>query len=167
MKQLIIVRHAKSSWDNLLLADFDRPLNKRGETDAPRMAKRINERRIIPDLVISSPANRALSTCKIFCDVLQFPVERIQTEKKLYHASEDQILSVLKTVKDHPNDKEEVVMIFGHNPGLTEFTNSLLNEDIDNIPTCGVIGCLLSVQSWKDLKWGSGELEFFDYPKKY
>src|SRR6478735_7572769 len=113
MKQLIIVRHAKSSWDNPLLADFDRPLNKRGETDAPRMGKRIKERKIIPDLVISSPAERALSTCKVFCNAFQFPVERIQIEKKLYHASEEQIISVLKTVKDHPNDKEEVVMIFG------------------------------------------------------
>jgi len=167
MKRLIIVRHAKSSWDNPLLPDFDRPLNKRGETDAPRMGKRIKERKIIPDIIISSPANRALSTCNVFCHILQFPYDRIQIEKRLYHASEEQILSVLKTVKDHPNDKEEVVMIFGHNPGLTEFTNSLLNEDIDNIPTCGVVGCLLSVPSWRDLKWGCGELEFFDYPKKH
>ncbi len=166
MKQLIIVRHAKSSWDNPLISDFDRPLNKRGETDAPRMGKKIKDRKIIPDLIISSPANRAITTCKIFCDTLHFPVDRIQVEQKLYHASEDHILSLLKTLKDHPRDKEEIVLIFGHNPCLTEFTNSLLNEDIDNIPTCGVVGCLLSVQSWKDLKWGCGKLKFFDYPKK-
>jgi len=166
MKQLIIVRHAKSSWDNPLLADFDRPLNPRGEKDAPRMSKRIKDRRVFPDLIISSPANRAISTCKEFCHALGYPIDRILSEKKLYHASEDQILSVLKTVRDHPNDKEEVVIIFGHNPGLTEFTNSLLNEDIDNIPTCGVVGTLLSIQSWKELKWGCGKLEFFDYPKK-
>ena len=166
MKQLLIVRHAKSSWDNPLLADFDRPLNQRGEKDAPKMAKRLRDQKVIPDLVISSPANRALTTCKAFCDELHFPIERIQIEKKLYHASEEQILSVLKTLKDHPHDKEEVVMIFGHNPGITEFTNSLLNEDIDNIPTCGVVGGLLSIPSWKELTWGCGELDFFDYPKK-
>ncbi|HEY5822946.1 MAG TPA: histidine phosphatase family protein [Cyclobacteriaceae bacterium] len=166
MKQLIIVRHAKSSWDNPLLSDFDRPLNKRGETDAPRMGKKIKDRKIVPDLMISSPANRAITTCKVFCDALEFPVDRIHIEKKLYHASEDYILSLLKTVKDHPRDKDEVVIIFGHNPGLTEFTNSLFSEDIDNIPTCGVVGGVLSIPSWKELKWGCGKLEFFDYPKK-
>jgi phosphohistidine phosphatase len=166
MKQLIIVRHAKSSWDNPLLADFDRPLNNRGEKDAPRMAKKVRDQSITPDMIITSPANRALTTCKAFCHTLRIPEDRIVIEKKLYHASEDQILSFLKTLKDHPRDKEEVVMIFGHNPGLTEFTNSLLNEDIENIPTCGVVGGTLSIPSWKEIKWGCGEMEFFHYPKK-
>lgn len=166
MKQLIIVRHAKSSWDNPLLADIDRPLNKRGEKDAPWMAKRLTAQKVIPDLVISSPANRALTTCKVFCHALHFPADRIQIEKKLYHADEDQILAILKTLTDHPRDKEEIVMIFGHNPGLTELTNSLLNEDIENIPTCGVVRGSLDIPSWKQLTWGCGELDYFDYPKK-
>jgi phosphohistidine phosphatase len=166
MKRLLIVRHAKSSWTNPLIADFDRPLNKRGEKDAPRMARRLKERKIIPNLVITSPATRAVSTCKEFCEELGYPIERIQSEKKLYHASEKEILSILQLIKDHPKDKEEIVILFGHNPGLTEFANSLLNEDIENIPTCGIISCSLDINSWKELNWESGKLEFFDYPKK-
>lgn len=166
MKKLIIVRHAKSSWDNPLLNDFDRPLNKRGEKDAPRMARKAKELKLLPDLIISSPANRALTTCKEFCKALDYPLERIDINKNLYHANEDEILNILQSVKDHPKDKEEVVFIFGHNPGLTEFANSLFNEDIENIPTSGIVGGILNVSLWKELSWGCGEMEFFEYPKK-
>lgn len=166
MKKLYIIRHAKSSWDNLLIKDFDRPLNERGEKDAPRMAKRLKERSVFPDIILSSPANRALTTCKAFCRVLQLQEKQIQTDHKLYHASEDDILEVVRGIKDRKNDKEEIVFLFGHNPGLTEFVNSLLNEEIDNIPTCGIVVCSLSVKTWKEVSRGSGELEFFDYPKK-
>jgi phosphohistidine phosphatase len=166
MKKLIIVRHAKSSWDNPLLSDFDRPLNKRGEKDAPRMAKRLKERKIVPDVIITSPAIRALTTCREFCKELHYPADRILQEKNLYHATEDQILSVLKTVKDHPRDSEEVVVLFGHNPGLTDFANALLNEEIENIPTCGIVGCTISVKNWRALDFGSGHLDFFDFPKR-
>lgn len=166
MKTLFIVRHAKSSWDNAELSDFDRPLNDRGLKDAPRMGKRLKERRVTPDIMLSSPAERALTTCKKIASILNFPTEKIKTDKRLYHADEDQILNVLKGLKDLPNDKEEVVMIFGHNPGLTDFANSLLNETIMNISTCGVVHATLNIESWKDLKFGCGRMEHFDFPKK-
>lgn len=165
MKKLVIVRHAKSSWDDESLSDFDRPLNHRGERDAPRMAKRLKEKRVFPDIMISSPANRALTTCRVMAGVLGFDSKKIRTEKKLYHASAAEIRSVLRELPDL-NDDEEVVMLFGHNPGLTEFVNLLLNETIDNVPTCGVVGCTISIEKWNELNWGSGVIDYFDFPKK-
>ncbi len=165
MKRLLLVRHAKSSWDDPDLADFDRPLNDRGNRDAPRMGKRLKEKNIHPDMVLTSPAVRALKTCQIITGILGFAEKKIKTDRSLYHASSEQILRTLQTLSDLP-DREEVVMLFGHNPGLTDFVNELLNENIDNIPTCGVVSCKLRADRWKDLHWGSGSLEFFDFPKK-
>lgn len=161
MKTLYIIRHAKSSWDDPSLDDFSRPLNERGEKDAPRMGKRLKEKAITADLMISSPAKRALKTCKAIAKILEYPKEKILEEKRLYHASDAHILSILKTVKE-PHD---VIMIFGHNPGLTEFANSLLNQTIMNIPTAGVVAGKLDIETWKEIKFGCGQLLFFDFPK--
>ena len=125
MKTLYVIRHAKSSWDLPGLPDFDRPLNERGKRDAPRMGKRLKEKRIVPDLMLSSPAKRALSTCKRIAEALGYSPDKIKTERSLYHADEDEILSVIKSV----SDKHDVLMVFGHNPGLTDFTNQLGHED--------------------------------------
>ena len=129
--------------------------------DAPRMGKRLKERKITLDLMISSPAKRAFKTCQAIAEILEYPVAKIKTEKKFYHADPDDILSILKTIKD-PN---EVVMIFGHNPGLTDFANVLLNETIMNIPTAGVIGSKLNIEKWTEAKTGCGAMLFFDFPK--
>jgi len=162
MKTLIIVRHAKSSWDNLDLKDDERPLNDRGEKDAPRMAKRLKEREITPDLLLSSPAVRAIETCRHFAKVLEYPFEKIKKDPRLYHADEDTLLQIVKELKD----QDDCVMLFGHNPGLTLFINLLLNEDIDNLPTCGIVSALLKITSWSKVKYGSGQLDFYDYPKR-
>jgi phosphohistidine phosphatase len=161
MKTLYIVRHAKSSWDDSSLDDFSRPLNDRGKKDAPRMGKRLKEKEITVDLMISSPAKRALKTCKAIAEVLEYPESKIKLEKRLYHADEDSIFSILKSI----NEPNNVVMIFGHNPGLTEFANSLLGEFIMNIPTAGVVGGRLNIESWAEIKRGCGSLLFFDFPK--
>jgi phosphohistidine phosphatase len=165
MKKLYLVRHAKSSWDDLDLPDFDRPLNKRGKKDAPRMAKRLKEKRVTPDFMISSPAKRALDTCKEFAKILDFDKSKITEVRTLYHANEDQLLNVLRKLKDLPRDSEEVVLLFGHNPGLTEFANALLNTYIDNIPTCGIVAAKLNITKWNETEFGCGQLEFFDFPK--
>ena len=162
MKTLIIVRHAKSSWDNLNLKDIERPLNDRGKKDAPRMGKRLKEREINPDLLLSSPAARAMETCRQIATVLDYSVEKIKIDKRLYHADEDTLLQIVRELKD----RDDCVMLFGHNPGLTVFTNLLLNEDIDNIPTCGIVSAHLNVTSWSKANYGSGELDFYDYPKR-
>jgi phosphohistidine phosphatase len=163
MKILYVIRHAKSSWGDPDQADFERPLNERGKRDAPRIGKRLKEREVHPALMISSPAKRALSTCKRIAEILEYPKNKIKTDQKLYHANDDQILSVLQGI----DDKHEVVITFGHNPGLTDFVNSLMSEEknIDNVPTAGVVAFELNISSWKQLTWGTGKLLFFDYPK--
>lgn len=164
MKTLYIIRHAKSSWDDTSLDDFDRPLNERGKKDAPRMAKRLNERSVTPDLMLSSPAKRALSTCRKIAEVLKYSEDKIKTEKNLYHASADGILKVIKDIKD----KHEVVLLFGHNPGLTDFVNDFMEDDnhfIDNLPTCGVVCFRIDVDFWSSVRFGEGRFEFFDFPK--
>jgi phosphohistidine phosphatase len=99
MKTLYIIRHAKSSWDNPDLSDFERPLNDRGEKDAPRMGKRLKERRVTPDMMLSSPATRALVTCQQIAKVLGFSEDKIKTDRRLYHASDDQILKVIQELE--------------------------------------------------------------------
>lgn len=163
MKTLYIIRHAKSSWADPIASDFERGLNDRGKRDAPKMGKRLKEKEIHPDVIISSPAKRALSTAKKISEVIKFEKHRINTEPKLYHAHEDTILSVVQGI----NDKHEIAMLFGHNPGLTDFVNSISGEEIniDNVPTCGIVAFSLPVESWKEVTWRSARLMFFDYPK--
>ena len=163
MKTLFIIRHAKSSWDASNVDDFERPLNDRGKRDAPRMGKRFKEKDIHPGLLLSSPATRAFSTAKRIAKVLKYPKDDIKTDRRLYHADEETMLRVVRELKDNQN----VVMIFGHNPGLTEFVNSLMDGqlDIDNVPTCGVVAFQFDSDSWKNVDWGKGKLLFFDYPK--
>jgi phosphohistidine phosphatase len=163
VKTLFLIRHAKSSWDASNVDDFERPLNERGKRDAPRMGKRLKEKEIHPDLMLSSPAKRALSTAKKIAKVLKYPKADIKTERRLYHADEDTMLSIVTELKD----KHNVVMIFSHNPGLTDFVNSLMNGqlDIDNVPTCGIVALQFDIVNWKEVSWGKGKMLFFDYPK--
>jgi phosphohistidine phosphatase len=147
------------------MSDFDRPLNDRGKRDAPRMGKRLKDKHVHPGLMLSSPAKRALSTCKRIAAALAYPVEKIKTDRALYHADEDDILSVVRSV----NDKHDVLMIFGHNPGLTDFVNRMSRDNttvIDNIPTCGIVAFGFNITSWQEADFGKGELVLYDYPKK-
>lgn len=162
MKTLYLARHAKSSWDYPNLKDIDRPLNKRGERDAPEMGKRLKLRGIFPDLIISSPANRALTTCKTIAKELDYPQESIDINDEVYHAGENRLLKVVQNT----DDTWLSLMIFGHNPGFTDFANSLANTQIDNIPTCGIFACTFDVEKWTDVNFGKGSTLFFDYPKK-
>lgn len=163
MKTLYVIRHAKSSWDVKTLGDIERPLNERGKRDAPRMGKRLKEKDIHPHLIVSSPAKRALSTARKIAKELKYPKEAIKVIDKLYHADED---AMLQTV-NHLKDKHSVVFILGHNPGLTDFVNSIMSEDldIDNVPTCGVVAFQFQADSWEQITWGTGKMLFFDYPK--
>jgi phosphohistidine phosphatase len=165
MKKLFLIRHAKSSWDNVEMDDFERPLNDRGEKDAPHMAKLLKHRDAVPDRMITSPANRALSTCRAFAKVLEFEKKKIISEPKLYHAGADTILKVLASLPEHKGDKEDVVLLFGHNPGITDFANQLLNISIDNIPTCGIVEATLDIHTWTEISFGCGKMDSFDYPK--
>jgi len=162
MKILYIVRHAKSSWNFYDLEDIDRPLNSRGKRNAPEMGRRLANKSIKPDLLISSPAKRARSTAKKIAKMIQYPKNRIVVENKLYHGMEDDIIQVISNT---PNKFNEI-MIFGHNPGFTYLANSFSGAHIYNIPTCGIVAISFNTDQWKNISTTPGELIFFDYPKK-
>ena len=163
MKRLYIVRHAKSSWGDLSLADIDRPLNKRGKNDAPNMGAKCKSLGYIPDLLISSNANRAKSTAKIFCEALGFEKDKLSIEKSLYHAPEDTYLNVCFGLDDEVGS----VMLFGHNPGITYLANSVSENYIDNVPTCGVLVIDSKINKWSDLDFSNSKLKDFIYPKMF
>lgn len=165
MKTLYLIRHAKSSWDDPTEDDFSRPLNHRGKKDAPKMAKRLKEKKIFPDVMISSPAVRAKATCLEFANTFEFNEKKIIWEPKLYHASEETLLSVISELEDHPRDREEVVLLFGHNPGLTMFANALLNAGIMDMPTCGIVAGHLNINKWEQVHFGCGKVFLTEFPK--
>ncbi len=161
MKRLTIVRHAKSSWKDSDTPDFDRPLNKRGEHDAPMMGKRLARRQVAPDLLICSPARRAIDTASTIANEIGFPVADIAVNERIYEATTGTLLDLVQ----HFEDSYEDVMLFGHNPALTELCNALTEHTIDNLPTGGVYCVDFAIETWGDLTSGEGNLVFFDYPK--
>lgn len=163
MKKLFIVRHAKSSWSNPGLKDFDRPLNDRGNKDAPFMSQFIADKYLAPSLIISSPANRAYTTACHFAEAFGINKDDIQQEKSLYHAYPEEVYEVL-----HGIDKDVVqVLIFGHNPTFTSIANHFNDEYIDNVPTCGVVYLKCDVEDWGHINRKNTKLKAFYYPKMF
>ena len=161
MKTLILVRHAKSSWDKAGLSDSERPLNERGKKDAPEMAKRLRKKGLIIDRLLSSPAERALRTARYFSKELDIKKGDIQVERSLYGALPQQFEQVVALLVE----KDKTVLIFSHNPGITDYANSLTHVRTDNIPTCGVFAVQAEVASWSDFAKAAKTFLFFDYPK--
>ena len=162
MKTLTIVRHAKSSWKDATLPDRKRPLNKRGERDAPEMGRRIKEHGIRPSLIISSPATRAWMTARIVADEIGYPREFLQKEDSLYLASPEEILDVI--------DAQDVgfgsLMLFGHNPGLTDLVNFFVPGLTANLPTAGVVSLEIDSDDWSLYDRPEAKLLVHDWPKK-
>jgi phosphohistidine phosphatase len=163
MKTLTLVRHAKSSWKEMTLSDRLRPLNKRGKADAPEMGERLARRGVKVDRMISSPAKRALKTARIMAEKLGYPREEIVEDERVYPGNPRALLSVIRSL----DTKLKHVMLFGHNPGLTELANMLGAEDIDNVPTCGTVEMRFNINGWKEVGRVKGAKIFFDYPKKH
>ncbi len=161
MKSLLIIRHAKSSWDNISQKDFDRTLNERGHRDAPEMAKRLLDKKIEIDAFISSPAKRAFTTCKYFAETYDVKEKNIIVIPELYHASVNDFYNTIAKTED----AFSTIAIFSHNPGITEFVNGLTETKIDNMPTCGIFAVKAEAHHWKDFKKSTKTFWFFDYPK--
>ena len=161
MKTLLLVRHAKSSWGDLTLADFDRPLNDRGKRDAPKMAKRLQKKGITIDTIISSPAKRAKKTAEIFAEEYGFKKGEIVLIPSLYEAGESQFWSA---ITDAPEDSNTIAL-FSHNPGITDFANRLTDNRVDNMPTCSVFAVRADINSWSQFRDATKEFYFFDFPK--
>lgn len=161
-RRLTLVRHAKSSWADPGASDEDRPLNERGERDAPVMGRHLAALGFRPTLVLTSPAVRARQTAQIVARELGYPAEFLQREQDLYLATPDQICAVVAREAGTLRD----VVVCGHNPGLTELANRLAGTGtLDNLPTCGVFAVKLRLRSWADLPGSRGELTHFTCPK--
>lgn len=161
MKQLLLIRHAKSSWDSADITDFERPLNDRGKRDAATMANRLHARGMKIDLFISSPAKRAKKTAEIFAAALGYPKHDIRYVDKLYEPTPDAFLEVLSET----GNQFETVAVFSHNPSITSFASSLTNIHIDNMPTCAIFGVKLKEGETADFRAAEKVFWLFDYPK--
>lgn len=162
MRRLTLVRHAKSDWSLPGQPDWDRPINRRGQRDAPEMARRLRARKLKPDLVLSSPAVRALTTATIMARELKVAAAVVGQDERLYLASPTDLLAVIRDLGGHAPH----LMIFGHNPGITDCANRLSGgEHMDNMPTCAVFTATFDIAEWSELQWGSGQDVEFDYPR--
>jgi len=157
-KVLYLVRHAKSSWSDSSLSDRDRPLNKRGRRNAPDMGRRMAEQGHKPELIISSPANRAYSTACRIAREIAYEQADIVTDDRLYFASMRKLLEGL-------DDQYQKVMIVGHNPAMTSLLNDLAGISVFNMPTCAIAVLGFDINYWADLHKVEGELLGYDYPK--
>jgi phosphohistidine phosphatase len=160
-KQLLLVRHGKSEWGNAHLADFDRPLNPRGHRNAPEMASRLLNKQFTPQVIVSSPALRAITTARHFSQVWNIPENHLAEDPNIYEAGTKALLKVVNEL-DNQYDK---VALFGHNPGFTDFANYLTNAGIYNIPTCGTVLIEFLTNDWKEVSHSTGSPILFDYPK--
>lgn len=161
MKTIYIVRHAKSSWKYRQLRDFERPLKKRGINDAHTMAAHLKEKSIEPDLFISSPAKRALETANIFAETLGFPEDQVQENISIYGASTEELMTVIWGL----DDQYQSVMIFGHDPTLTNIATYLTKKPFEKVPTSAVVAIDFEVDAWSKINKTEGNLRFFIYPK--
>ncbi len=162
MKTVVLIRHAKSSWKGLDQTDFERPLNKRGQRDAPVMGARLlKRRRVTPDLIVSSPAQRAVETAMAIAEATRYKKD-ILWNQDLYLADVPTLLAAIWQV---PNDVDLLYLV-AHNPGLTDLSEHLSGEGFANVPTCGTVEVEFDVESWSEVAHGRGRLLEFDYPKR-
>ena len=161
MKTLFLVRHAKSSRDDPSLPDRSRPLDDRGKQDAPMMGKRLAKRDVKPDLLVSSPALRALTTAQLIAGELGYQRKDIVVDDRLYASSPDDLLAVIRAL----DKKLGRVMLFGHNPEFTELAHRLSSEIID-MPTCAVAEFSFDTKAWPDVGDVEPAKAVLDYPKK-
>ena len=162
MKELFIIRHAKSSWSDPGLSDFDRPLNSRGENDAPFMGDILTDRGFFADGIYSSTANRAITTARVIAEHTAYKGQIIKKDS-FYHASASDLLKEINRFDDAFNR----VFMFGHNPGFTYLAEQLTNEGFGNVPTCGIVGVRFDFDSWALISSGTGDNFYYGYPKKY
>lgn len=161
MKTVILVRHAKSSWQTGAQTDFERPLNDRGHRDAPVMALRLKEKIPVINAFVSSPAKRALTTATYFIETWQLTQHDIIQQPRLYHATP----AIFQEVIAQLDDALDTVAIFSHNPGITEFAAEFAGVRIDNMPTCAMMAVEIHTNSWSAARTAEKKFLFFDYPK--
>ena len=161
MKTLYIVRHAKSSWEYEGIKDIDRPLNKRGINNAYLISNVLNKKVACPDVFVSSCANRALHTAMIFSYTFNYPLSDLKISKALYSFSDGYLINTVKAL----DDGFDSAIIFSHDHGISDFVNKFGSQQLNNVPTCGVVGIKFNTNHWKDIK--DGNTFITDFPKHY
>jgi phosphohistidine phosphatase len=159
MKTLFLVRHAKASPKNLPIEDFDRPLYDRGTTDAMEMGKKMGKEHILPQLMVSSPANRAIATARHIASGIGYPLEEIVKADNIYEASRKDLLNLVKGLPD----RFQSVLLAGHNPGFSELCNYLAGTSV-SLPTCAVVQIDMAINSWSEAHESCGKIMLFYYP---
>ncbi len=162
MRTLFLIRHAKSSWGNPGLRDVNRPLNERGMHDAPAMAKMLVKRGVKPDLIVSSPAKRALTTALFFAEAFGIAAEQVKKEQTIYEATPQEILDIISRLPAEAH----AVLLFGHNPTFTEVVNCFTEDFIDNVPTCGIVQIESKAEQWGDMYEGNSRVVACFFPKE-
>ncbi|HLP96680.1 MAG TPA: histidine phosphatase family protein [Saprospiraceae bacterium] len=163
MRTLFLIRHAKSSWGNPGLRDFDRPLNDRGLHDGPKMAQLLVRENVLPDLLVSSPAKRAITTAQFFADAFGIAAADIRKEPNIYEAHPTEILRLISELPE----EVKTVCIFGHNPTFTEVANLFSEDDIiENVPTCGIVKITTSAADWRSMYEGNSRITACYFPKE-
>lgn len=161
-KYLSFMRHAKSSWRYPELHDYDRPLNERGLADAPIMGRKLKKMGISPDMILCSPANRAISTARIICDKINFSLHKLKLDDKIYTATSWQMLDIIKAI----DNKYESILVIGHEPMISQTIEILTGVSIEKFPTCAFLQMELSISKWSEIIAESGLIKTFEYPKK-
>ena len=162
MKNLYLIRHAKSDWSSENKSDFERGLNKRGKTAILTMAKVLKDKKVMPDLILSSTAKRAKLTAKGLAKEIGYS-GKIKYIDALYMAEPETIQELIKDV----NAKYDTLFIVGHNPETTELSNMLTKDYIDNVPTLGIVAFQLPIDDWKKFRVREEKMQFFIYPKMF
>lgn len=160
-KTVTMIRHAKSSWDDVSLADIDRPLNKRGLRNAPEMGQRLKQLGIRFSMVYSSPAKRASATADLISTALGLAPFYVQQVHQLYTFGAQGLLDWLSGLGQQENGFALVV----HNPALTDLVNQLSGAELANIPTCGVVVLELQIEHWCELAESTAMMTHYDFPK--
>jgi phosphohistidine phosphatase len=162
MKTLILVRHAKTEPIHSQITDFERNLLNRGVKDAHNVSLKMLDKKIIPDLIISSPARRAVETAEIFAGNFDYPKQNILINELIYdHYT---TIDFIKLIGGQ-NNKYNKIMVFGHNPSFEILAYRFTNEFNKHLPTTGIIGMNFEVKSWKEIEAGKGKFHFFYHPK--
>ena len=163
MKILYIVRHAKSSWDDLSLSDHDRGLLPMGEKRTGKIAEWLKSKGIVPDKIISSTAVRAYETARILARGINYPEGKIEKQYTLYNSDPEDVLQVLYGL----SDEVKTVMVVGHNPAFTDLANLFLkgDEQLYNLPTSAVVAIKFNTNHWNEIDLAKHKVEFLITPK--
>lgn len=163
MKTLYLLRHAKSSWQNPDRSDFDRPLLEKGLKRSKLIIDYLKKRDVSIDLIVSSPALRAQATAEIFARALNYPLESIRKDRKIYFGNADSFYEQFFDVPKHVN----TMMLVGHNPSITSFANQFLEKKIDYLPTSGIVSISFKTDQWGKASVAKRKTNFVVYPRMF